>query len=133
MYSIFPATEAQRPDGKTFSKGAGKPPARPPRDGGKPDRLREGGARDGGAPKAAKPGKAERKPDRKPDRKAEVGRDQTLRLKEGAGKPKQGKKPFRKGARPAGGGKGGKGGGFGGSQPLRRRSGDAARPARGRS
>ena len=95
------------PDGKTFSNGAGKPPARPPRNGGKPDR--------------------------KPDRKAEVGRDQTLRLKEGAGKPKQGKKPFRKDARPAGGGESGKGGGFGGSQPMRRRSGDAARPARGRS
>ena len=105
--------------------------------------------RDGGAPKTAKPGKGarkhdspsdrrpDRKPDRKPDVKPEFGRDQTLRLKEGAGKPKHGKKPFRKDGRPSGGPRGGKGGGgkgagFGGAQPLRRRKGDAGRPARGR-
>ena len=106
--------------------------------------------RDGGAPKTAKPGKdarrhdstSDRKPDRKSDAKPEFGRDQTLRLKEGAGKPKHGKKPFRKDGRPSAGarggkgaggkGGGGKGAGFGGAQPLRRRKGDAGRPARGR-
>ncbi|MEC8130481.1 MAG: DEAD/DEAH box helicase [Pseudomonadota bacterium] len=121
----------RNPDGKPFSKGAGKPSSRPQRGGGRPD-----GTRDSGAPRAARPGSNERKPDRKaerrPDKKPEVGRDQTLRLKDGAAKPKHGKKPFRKGARPAGGGRGGKGGGFGGSQPLRRRSGNSGRPARNR-
>ncbi|MEC8145622.1 MAG: DEAD/DEAH box helicase [Pseudomonadota bacterium] len=121
----------RNPDGKPFSKGAGKPSSRPQRGGGRPD-----GTRDGGAPRAARPGRSERKPDRKaerrPDNKPEVGRDQTLRLKDGAAKPKHGRKPFRKGARPAGGGRGGKGGGFGGSQPLRRRSGNSGRPARNR-
>ena len=71
----------------------------------------------------ARAAQADRKAERKPDNKPEVGRDQTLRLKEGAGKPKHGKKPFRKGARPAGGGRGGKGGGFGGAataSPQRR-------------
>ena len=100
-------------DGKTF-----------PKAGGKPD-----GMRDGGAPKSAKSGKGERSGERKQGHKPEIGRDQTLRLKAGAGAPKRGKKPFRSNARPGGG----KGGGFGGSQPLRRRKDGAGAPARGRS
>ena len=110
----------RKPDGKKFAKGAGKHAAG----------NNTVAPKDAAAPKSSRPRKTEHRSDRKPDQKPEVGREKTLRLKPGAGKPKGGKKPFRPRARPAGGGAAGKTGALPGSQPLRRRKTASGKPAR---
>ena len=133
----------RKADGKAFTKGAGKHAGKhsgkdSAKHGGKHAVGNDRGAPKDGAAKAklSKPRKNEHKPDRMSEHRPEIGRDQTLRLKQAGGKPKGGKKPFRPRERPAGGGAGGsaggRAGGLPGSQPLRRRKASSGGPARGR-